>query len=325
LSLRVHDVPDRLPNHPWAMQNRSVHQAENTVLVTGAAGHVGEQLCRLLRSQNKPLIATDVDDQIASDAGVATFGPAILACDLRQPGQIRKLFAQHPIATVIHLAAVLPTAFRADPVGSAELNLAASVDLLKAAVDAGVRRFIFASSMSVYGSLLSPRPLTELDPAAPNDPYGAAKRAIELIGEALAGNRQIEFVALRIARVVGPGIKKSSSPWRSQIFERNLHAPIQIPFAPDAKLSLVHVHDVAQMLATLANAEAMKQSIYNAPAEILDAVQLKALVERATGNYVELGPPGAHAGPTCDGSRFAEEHGFQVRGLDAYLSSSAVD
>ena len=60
-------------------------------------------------------------------------------------------------------------------------------------------------------------------------------------------------VSLRIARVIGPGIKKTASPWRSRIFE----APprddsVQIPYAPEALLSLVHVEDVARMLVMLA-------------------------------------------------------------------------
>jgi len=234
--------------------------------------------------------------------------------------QIKELLANYPVHTIIHLAGVLPTAFRADPIAGAELNLSASVALMKEAIRAGVKRFIFASSMSVYGSAPSLRPLTEIDPASPDDPYGASKRAIELVGEALASAHQIEFVALRIARVVGPGIKKSSSLWRSQIFEPSSPAPIHIPFASDAKLSLVHVHDVAQMLLALADAPEIKHLNYNTPAEIVEAGELKSMVERTTGNRVELGSPGAHAGPTCDGSRFANEFRFSPRKIEDHLS-----
>lgn len=97
-----------------------------------------------------------------------------------------------------------------------------------------------------------------------------------MIGEALADAHAIEFVSLRIARVIGPGIKKTSSPWRSQIFEpRSGLDAVRIPFAPEATLSLVHVREVARMLVTLAEAVEMSSSVYNTPVEIWEARYLK--------------------------------------------------
>jgi nucleoside-diphosphate-sugar epimerase len=194
-------------------------------------------------------------------------------------------------------------------------------ELLRQAVNAKVKRFVFASSMSVYGSSFSARALTEEDLAAPDEPYGASKRVVELVGETLASRKAIEFVSLRIARVVGPGIKKTSSPWRSQIFERpSGRDPIQIPFAPDATLSLVHVEDVARMLITLSEPCRVRHSVYNTPVEMWEASHLKEVLEKVRGVRVELGQDGAQGGPSCDGSRFAEEFSFQLRGLRERLS-----
>jgi len=248
---------------------------------------------------------------------------SVVACDLRKPEEVARLFAARSITTVIHLAGVLPSAFRADPVTGAEVNLGGAVNLLNAAVSAGAKRFVFASSMSVYGSAPSARLLTEDDPAVPDDPYGASKRAIELVGEAMDDQGAIEFVALRIARIVGPGIKQSASLWRSQIFDLGARdTAIQIPFGGEAKLSLVHVRDVAGMLITLAHADKPKHRIYNSPVEIIKAAQLQALVEKNIGRRVELGSSGLHAGPVGDGSRFTTEFGFHPRGLTSYLSES---
>jgi nucleoside-diphosphate-sugar epimerase len=166
-----------------------------------------------------------------------------------------------------------------------------------------------------------PRALTEEDPAAPDEPYGASKRVVELLGETLVSAQAIEFVSLRIARVIGPGIKKTSSPWRTQIFERpSGRDPIQIPFAPDAVLSLVHVEDVARMLVTLAESSVVRRSVYNTPVEMWKASHLKEVMEEARGVRVELGQDGAHGSPLCDGSRCAGEFGFQLRGLRERLS-----
>jgi hypothetical protein len=66
---------------------------------------------------------------------------------------------------------------------------------------AHVKRFIFASSMSVYGSSPTRRPVTEEDPPPSDEPYCASKLAVELIGQTVARQKGVEFVALRIAIV----------------------------------------------------------------------------------------------------------------------------
>ena len=246
--------------------------------------------------------------------------PRLIACDLRRKDQIAGLFQNHPVRSVIHLAALLPSAFQADPLAGADLNLTACFNLIRQSLDTGVQRFVFASSVSVYGSALADHALTEDDPAAPDDPYGAAKLAVEVVGQALARSHPMQFVSLRIARVIGPGIRKTASPWRSQIFEPASNQPIRIHFAPDAALSLVHVEDVARMLVTLAQTSEVHSPIYNTPAETWTAKELKEVVEKIRGICVELGEDGSHAGPIFNGSRFSEEFSFQLRGLRERLS-----
>lgn len=285
---------------------------EGFVVVTGAGGHIGREVCRLLRSGGNKILPVDVDPGTAED---------LLTCDLRLKNHISQLFQSHPVRAVIHLAAVLPSAFHSDPFSGVEVNLSGCFELMRQAVNTRIKRFVFASSISVYGSSESSRPLGEDDPAVPDEPYGASKRVVELVGETLAGEQAIEFVSLRIARVVGPGIKKTSSPWRSQIFElRPGCAPIQLPFAPEAVLSLVHVEDVARMLVTLAETSEVRGSIYNTPVELWEARHLKEVVEQVRGIRVELGLPEAIGGPICDGGRFAQEFGTQLRGLRERLS-----
>src|SRR5437763_1919973 len=113
-------------------------------------------------------------------------------------------------SAVIHLAGMLPTAFQSDPLDGADVNLTGSLRLIHHSIRTGVKRFVFASSMSVYGSSASERPLNEDDLTCPDDVYGTAKKTIEVIGENLSKAGAIEFIALRIARVVGPGIRKTS-------------------------------------------------------------------------------------------------------------------
>ena len=287
------------------------------ILVTGAGGHIGSETCRVLRTGRRLILPIDLEPDSAG---------RILACDLTREDELSQLFQLHRIQTVIHLAGLLPSAFRSDPLRGAEVNLNASFELMRQALNSGVRRFVFASSMSVYGSSPRTRPLTEDDPATPDDPYGASKRAVELIGEALAVGRAMEFVSLRIARVIGPGIKKTASPWRSQIFEPLPGgASLQIPFAPEAMLSLVHVEDVARMLVGLADSTEVRSSVYNTPAELWRAKDLKQLIEESLDTQVELGNDRTLAGPTSDGGRFVGEFGFKLQGLQERLSGRGAN
>jgi len=287
---------------------------EGIILVTGASGHIGREVCRLLREAARQFLAIDLNQDETQ---------GVRACDLRLRSQISPLFQDRSIGIVIHLAGVLPTAFLSDPLTGADMNLIGSVELMRQSVAAGVKRFIFASSMSVYGSRYEHRLVTEDDAPAPDEVYGASKRAVELIGEALSKKKVFEFVALRIARVIGPGVGKTSSPWRSQIFDAPPSGPISIPFSPDAKLSLVHVEDVARMLFILAEASQINLPVYNTPAEIWEVKRLKELIEKLRGIHVELGSEDAAGGPICDGSRFTQEFKFPSRRLRDRLSVAA--
>ena len=288
--------------------------AGNVILVTGAGGQVGSRLSSLLRAAGHRVLAVDIHANALEN---------VESCDIRRDDQVARLFASTSIRTVVHLAAILPTASRADPIIATEVNLTGTLRLLREALTHHVERFVFGSSMSVYASSGGSRALNEHDRAAPDDPYGAAKRAVELAGESLAVTTGFGFVALRMARVVGPGAKSTASGWRSQIFD-TLASPgqpaIAIPFAPTARLSLVHVDDVARMLTILAQAAELPQRIYNSPAEVWETQHLANLVEQVTKVPVRLGE--AQGGPIPDGTRFVHDFGFRLGGLADYLSSS---
>ncbi len=85
------------------------------------------------------------------------------------------------------------------------------------------------------------------------------------------------------------------------------------------------MEDVARMLVILAGTTGVRSSIYNTPAELWQARDLKQVIEEGTDIRVELGHDGALAGPVCDGSRFVREFGFKLRGLRERLSGRPVN
>jgi nucleoside-diphosphate-sugar epimerase len=159
-------------------------------------------------------------------------------------------------------------------------------------------------------------PVSEQELAKPGDLYGAAKLYVEVLGQVIAEATRMEFVALRIATVVGPGADNTASPWRSEIFEK-LAAPtpavISIPAFPDALACLVHIDDLAQMLVLLAGSSRIPSKVYNTPAEVMKFRELKTLIESLNPKItVKLNCEDARkAPPVVDGSRFLRDFEFQ--------------
>ena len=294
-----------------------------TVLLTGAAGFIARAVHSLLREMGTGCVAVDKHPSSYDRDGN---GSAIVDCDLTDASALDAVFDSYDFDTIIHLAAVLPGAAAKDPIGATEVNVGASVALLERAVSHRSRRFVFSSSTSVYGTAGTRAPISEQMPAAPIDVYGAGKRAVEIIGETLQRNGSIEFISLRIATVIGPGARNTSSPWRSEIFEKlSTVDKIALPYAQDDPLTVVHVDDVARMLVKLASAGSARHSLYNSPAELLSAGELKRTVESMAPDVrVELTGRSRPLAPLADGSRFANEFSFESTPLADSLRNALL-
>ncbi len=290
------------------------------ILLTGAAGFIGRAVHRLLCKSGVACIAIDKNSG-SPDQERTIAGTQILTCDLTDSAALDAVFASHYFDSIVHLAAVLPGAASRDPIRATQVNVTGSMALLDRAVRHGVQRFVFGSSSSVYGAAGTSAPISESAAAAPIDAYGAAKQAVEIVGENLQRNGTIQFVALRIATVIGPGARNTSSPWRAEIFEKlGSNQRISLPYAKNDLLTVVHVDDVARMLVTLTQPNPIQHTIYNTPAELLTASDLKHSVESiAPETHIELTGRTRPLAPLADGSRFAREFGFQITPLEQHL------
>ncbi|HVI79482.1 MAG TPA: NAD(P)-dependent oxidoreductase, partial [Candidatus Acidoferrum sp.] len=233
------------------------------ILITGANGFIGRAVVRLLQNSNQKLVL--LDHHSASAPAVSTFATTF-ACDIADPLHLRRIFEAERIASIIHLAAILPTAASKDPSRATRVNVLGSLNLLEMAREFRIPRFVFGSSLSVYGTCRIDQVVNENFRAAPEDVYGAAKLYVEQIGRAYANLNGLEFVSLRIGRVIGAGAQSTTSAWRSQIFEllRN-HRPatIHIPCPATERLLLAHVNDVARALLQLLRAPRPEHDVYN--------------------------------------------------------------
>ena len=185
-----------------------LHNAYNptlkTVLVTGANGFVGKPLCLALLKQGQ-----------AVRAAVRGANRQVENCETVVVGELNDQTdwtnALTGIKAVIHLAARVHVMNDTSADALAEfrrVNVEGTLHLARHAVEAGVQRFIFISSIKVNGEgTLLGHPYTTKDLPAPVDPYGISKREAEDALRQLAIDAGLEVVIIRPPLIYGPGVK----------------------------------------------------------------------------------------------------------------------
>ncbi len=174
-------------------------------LITGGAGFIGSHLAEALCRRGATVVALD-DLSGSSLANLAWRQPGdaleFVQGDAGDETLLKKIL---PGCDWVFHEAALPSVPRsvAEPVQSNAQNLDASLQLLVAARDAKVKRFLFASSSAIYGdSEVSPK--HEGLPPQPLSPYGLQKYAAEKYGQMFHQLYGLETIGLRYFNVFGP-------------------------------------------------------------------------------------------------------------------------
>ncbi len=182
-----------------------------TWLITGVAGFIGSNLMEALLKLNQTVIGLDnfangyqknIDEVLASVTSSQRKNFTFYQSDIRN--QLDCEQAVEGVDFVLHQAALgsIPRSI-ANPQLVNEVNVTGFVNMLVAAKNAKVKRFVFASSSSVYGD--SPiLPKVELQIGNPLSPYATTKCANELYAKAFANCYEIETIGLRYFNVFGP-------------------------------------------------------------------------------------------------------------------------
>jgi len=186
-----------------------------TILVTGGAGFIGSHLCERLLKEGHSVICLDNFDSFydpnlkirnVEEINKKYPGPfTVVTGDIRNRDHLTETFKKNRIDAVFHLAAragVRPSI--ADPLLYEDVNLRGTITLLEVCKEFGMKDFIFASSSSVYGeNQRVPFSETDLD-IQPISPYGATKRAGELLCHSYHHLCGIDIACLRIFTAYGP-------------------------------------------------------------------------------------------------------------------------
>ena len=188
-----------------------------TILLTGADGFVGRAVLDTLTAQtSENVICVDRDFAVQRTHPMVEY----LSVDLTEPDAISAIF-KRKVDSIIHLAALPGGRSEERPDLSTQVNLQLPLALIKAAsLQSSKPRFIFSSSIAVFGEPLPPAGLTDQEPTSPQMIYGMHKAMIETAIGTASRRGEIDGVSLRLPGIVArpPGPSGLKSAFMSEIF-----------------------------------------------------------------------------------------------------------
>jgi nucleoside-diphosphate-sugar epimerase len=169
---------------------------DNVTLVTGASGFLGHAVMKLLVQNGHRAIGLDPRPSATTQ----------VLDDLSDRETLKALLRREHITHIIHAGGVSgPMVMADDPVGIIAINVVGSINLLRAAMETGVKTFIYCSSVSALGDFYESEPVGEDYPLSPTSPYSASKAAMDMVVRGLWGKVPLDLCSLRFTVIYGPG------------------------------------------------------------------------------------------------------------------------
>ncbi|MFA5365997.1 MAG: SDR family NAD(P)-dependent oxidoreductase [Candidatus Bathyarchaeia archaeon] len=262
------------------------------VLVTGGAGFIGSHLVpRLLAKQYSVVVLDNLSSGKLDNLKESQNNPSFefIYGDIRDKQML--VNALRGVDAVVHLAALIDVAASVvDPLGTNEVNVAGTVNLLQTAVKSKVKRFVFASSTAVYGDA-QVLPVKENTVLKPISPYAASKAACEAYCSGFAGCYGLDAVALRFFNVFGLG--NENNPYSGVItkfLRKALNGEVlTVDGNGEQTRDFIYVSDVADALICALTGKDLRGNAFNvctgAPTSIN---QLVEAVKSVTGKNLQV-------------------------------------
>lgn len=258
-----------------------------STLITGSNGLVGQALVQELARRGRPGL------RAAARQPAAGLPPGVVPLNLPTLQANADFGAMLVgVSTVLHTAArVHVMDDRAlDPLKAfREVNTVGTLNLAKQAAAAGVRRFVFVSSVKVNGEATAPGHAFHHDDAPrPLDPYGVSKAEAEQGLHELAADTDMEVVLVRPPLVYGPGVKANFAAMMRAV-QRGL--PLPLACATRNRRSLVALDNLVDLLITcLDHPAAANQTFLASDGEDLSTADLLRRLGQAMGQPARLLP-----------------------------------
>jgi nucleoside-diphosphate-sugar epimerase len=254
------------------------------VLVTGATGFIGSALLRSLESTAMDLVACARNVPLK---GFDSRQVCWVGCDLTS--------SRDPLAEIGELDVVVHLAARAHVLDEKEgesleqyrrTNVQGSTKLALSAVDHGVKRFIFISSIGVNGNRNS-RPFTAGDPPAPAESYAVSKLEAETALRRVSAETGLELVVVRPALVYG-----SSAPGNFGRLVKVVRSGVPLPFAAvKNRRSLLALRNLVDLITICIDHPAAPGRVFLvADSDVISTPELIRNLARAVGRPARLFP-----------------------------------
>lgn len=269
------------------------------VVVTGAAGFIGGELCRRLIADGVPQVV-GIDSLRSGDWSRTPGEVERVECDISDLGLTEWAEILDGAQVVYHLAAEKYNSSKSTPERLLNANVIATERLVRASAIANIDRFVFTSSLYAYGSM-GPKIMSEGDFPAPSTLYGASKLMGENILRSLDRELGLSWNVARLFFIYGPH-QHAEGGYKSVImtnFERMLAGQPPLILG-DGKQSLdyVYVEDCVTALMKLAISDVEHRIVNVASGRATSIVDLTNLMLTVAGNKIApvFGPPDWTAG-----------------------------
>ena len=225
------------------------------VAVTGGSGFVGSHLVRALVARGDEVTSLDVAARSPLLDGVA--GVRIMRCDVAVAGEVGAVLAEVRPELIFHTAGILSASAEDRPHAAYQVNATGTYNVLQAAELLGIGRIVFTSTMASYGPGVA-RTVDETTPQRPITMYGVTKVFGELLGEYFSGRSELDFRAIRLPAVMGPGRGPGGASAYGGLIvsEAARGRPFVVPVKRSTVMPLIYVKDVVNALISVSEADA---------------------------------------------------------------------
>ena len=318
-----------------------------TYLVTGGTGFIGKRVVNQLLNKGVKVVSTDIDiknnkdpfEYYLNQKNTKTNNLELCELDISSKDAIQKIISDNKISHIIACGYQMSNLIDSNPVKGAEINIVGMTNLFQSVVDFKLKRLVFPSSQSVYGTtseIYDNKPIKEDDYCGLQHQlftYAVMKLLNEFMAKKYILANGVSIACTRPSVVFGYGRKRSSLMWAEEFATKPaLGQDVNLPFSEKNKDSFIYVEDCAEQLIELCMKDNLNHFVYNTGTETASGKELKLIIKsllpNATINFDENGKPTPFI--DCqDDTRIRKELSFIPRtlkdGIKAHMNEARLD